>query len=477
MTMRFWLKLAAATSIAGPLSSASSYALAQSPQGGVPVPPHERITLGNGITLIILPRREVPLISFQAVLRGGALGDPQDRPGVASIVAGLLEKGAGTRDAFAFADEVEGVGGSFGASAGSESITVGGQFLARDHELMLNLLADALTEPRFDAAEFEKLRQRHIELIKATKDSDPSELLGAYGRAYLFGKHPYSNPVLGSERSLAAIQYRDVVEYYRSHFGADRLSLVFAGDVDVEWLKHAVTEAFAGWRKAAVPLPVPPQPARKRKRSVLLVDSPGSVQTYFWIGSVGVDKRYPERAALDLVNTLYGGRFTSILNSELRIKSGLSYGAGSGFTRGNAAGEFSIRSFTQTENTVKALDLSLETLARLKKKGVTQEMLDSARAYVLGQYPLTLETAAHWASAMGELELYGLGPDYIESYGPALQSAGLKQAKAVIERAFPDPREVSIVLIGDAAKIRNQLKKYGPVTEMSLTQPSFEPHA
>jgi len=462
--------------MAGTLST-PGYALPQSGLGGIPVPPHERIVLDNGITLIVIPRPEVPLIAFQAVLRGGALGDPQDRPGVAALIAGLLDKGAGARDAFAFADEVEGVGGSFAASAGSESITIGGQFLSRDHELMLSLLADALLRPRLDEAEFDKLRARQIELIKATKDTDPSELLGAYGRSFLFGRHPYSNSVLGSETSLAAIQHRDVLEYHRTQFGADRLSLIFAGDVDTAWLKKAITAAFASWNKALIPLPMPKQPVRSRKRKVLLIDSPGATQSYFWIGSVGVDKRYPERAAVDLVNTLYGGRFTSILNTELRIKSGLSYGAGSGFTRGNAAGEFSLRSFTQTENTIKAIDLSLETLARLKKTGVSREDLDSARAYVLGQYPLTLETAAHWAAAMGELELYGLGPEYIESYAPALKNVGMQNARMVIDKVFPDPREVTIVLIGDGAKIRAQLKKYGPVTEMSLTQPSFAPES
>src|SRR6201994_4182051 len=105
-----------------------------------------------------------------------------------------------------------------------------------------------------------------------------------------------------------------------------------------------------------------PQPAHVRERSVLLVASPGSVQTYFWIGNVGVDRHYPHRAALDLVNTLYGGRFTSILNTELRIKSGLSYGARSGFSRGTVAGEFAIRSFAQTENTGQAIDLAIQTL-------------------------------------------------------------------------------------------------------------------
>ena len=469
--MRLLLKLAAATSFLTPLGS--GYALTQPSTGGIQVPPHERVVLDNGVTLVIMPVRDVPLVAFQAILRGGALCDPPDRPGVASLVAGLLEKGADERDAFAFADAVEGAGGSFSASAGAESIMVSGQFLARDQGLMLELLADALLHPRLEPTEFEKLRTRQIELIKAAKDSDPSELIGTYGRAFLFSDHPYGRPIFGSERSLAAITHDDVVRYYRQHFGADRLTLIFAGDVDPASLRRAVGKAFGRWPKATATLPELTEPARLRGRRVLLIDSPGAVQTYFWIGNVGVNKRFPARAALDLVNTLYGGRFTSILNTELRVKSGLSYGARSSFVRGTVAGEFAIRSFTQAENTAKALDLVMETLTRLRNDGIDGEMLDSARAYVLGQYPLSLETAADWAAAMGELELFGLGPDYIEGYGPALRAVKREDATDVIEKVFPSVDDLSIVLIGDARKIREQIARFGPVTEMSLTDPVF----
>jgi predicted Zn-dependent peptidase len=211
-----------------------------------------------------------------------------------------------------------------------------------------------------------------------------------------------------------------------------------------------------------------------RERSVLLIDSPGSVQTYFWIGNVGVDRRYPARAALDLVNTLYGGRFTSILNTELRINSGLSYGARSGFTRGAVAGEFAIRSFTQTENTGKAIDLALQTLTRLKTDGVTGEMLDSARSYLLGQFPMEFETAADWAAALGDIELYRLPADYINGYASALRQVTVKESRTVIEQAFPSADSLAIVLIGDAARIREQVKGYGPVTEVALTRPAFD---
>jgi len=472
MIGRFFLKMAAATWQAAPRGPTNVLAKAG---GGVHVPPHERFVLDNGVTLLIVPRRDVPLVAFNAVLRGGSLGDQPAKPGVASLLAGLLEKGAGKRDAFAFADAVEGVGGSFAAGANAESISVRGQFLARDQQLMLELLADALLRPRFEAEELETLRARHIDMIKAAKDADPSELIGLYGRSFVFRGHPYGSPVIGSESSLAAITQQDVLDYYAANFGADRLTLVFAGDVDSSWLRRMVGKHFGRWKKARTPEPQLVAATRVRGREVLLVDSPGAVQTHFWIGNVGVDRRYRQRAALDLVNTLYGGRFTSIINTELRIKSGLSYGARSGFARGTVAGEFAIHSFAETENTEKALDMTLQTLGGLKRDGVTGDMLESARAYVLGQYPLNFETAADWAGALGEVELFGLGPEYIDNYGSELRRVTLQDTRQVIDEAFPAPEALAIVLVGDAARIREQVRRYGAVSEMTLTQPAFDP--
>lgn len=442
---------------------------------GVKVPAHQRFVLPNGLTIILVPKKDVPLIAFSGFVRGGALLDPPDKVGVASLVAGLLERGAGKRSAYEFADAASGVGGSFNASAGAEAISVSGQFLARDRALMIELLADALIRPHFDADEFSSYRDRDIEFIKSAKDSDPSQLLSIYGRAALFGTHPYGRPQGGSERTLAELTQGDVVTYHAQNFGADRTTLVFAGDLDAKWMKQALTAAFGGWAKASsTPVLLAPAP-RISGRRVLLVDSPGAVQTYFWLGNVGVDRHYSGRPALDLVNTLYGGRFTSILNTELRIKSGLSYGANSSFTRGSVPGEFSIRSFTQTVNTGKALDLALATLETLKHGSLAPEMIDSARAYVLGQYPLRLETAANWATALADLEFYGLDKSYIEDYGPALAKVDLAETAAVTADAFPRPVDLVMVLIGDAAQIRETAAKYGAVTEIKLAQPDFAP--
>jgi predicted Zn-dependent peptidase len=439
----------------------------------VKIPPHLRFTLPNGVKLILIPRTDVPLIAFEAVLRGGARLDPDGQEGVASLVAELLTHGAGTRDAYGFADAVEGAGGSLEADAHSDAIVVHGQFLARDRELLLALLADALQRPHFDAAELDKLRARRIEFIKAAKDSEPQSLLGNYGRALLLAGHPYGKPVGGSETTLAGIDRDELLKFYQQHCGADRLTLVFAGDFDPAQLRSEVAAAFGSWRRAAVPLPALSAPARIHGRRILLVDAPGSAQTYFWIGNVGVPRAYAARAALDVTNTAFGGSFGSMLMQALRTRSGLTYSAHAGFHRGAVAGEFAISSFTQTPSTAKALDVALQTLATLKQQGVGEGAINSARSYILGQYALHFESDADWASTLADLDLYQLPDSYIDDYRPQLLRVDAAASRAVVDSAYPGVDDVDIVLIGDAARIRADVAHLGPVVEKSLEAPDF----
>jgi predicted Zn-dependent peptidase len=441
----------------------------------VPVPANLRVTLGNGLKLILVPRHDIPLLAFNLLLRGGAQLDPPGRAGTATLAASLLTHGAGARDAYAFADAVEGAGGNLDADAHAEAIQVHGQFLARDSRLMLELLADAVLHPRFDAGEFAKLRTRRIEELKAAKDSAPQSLLGYYGRALLFAGHPYGRPVGGSEQSLAQITREDVTRFYAAQAGADRATLVIAGDFDPAQIQKDVAAVFGAWPRAAQPLPPLAETRRIAGRRVLLVDAPGSAQTYFWLGNVGVPRRFPQRAALEIAGSAFGGSFGSMLNQELRLKTGLTYSASARFARGTVAGEFAIGSFTQTDNTARAVEVALATLARLRQAGLDAATIDRARNYLLGQYPLAFETPADWAQALGDLDLYGLPESYIGHFGSDLLRADGAAISAVIAAAFPSADDLDIVLIGDAARIGDAAAKFGPLTRMPLSAPDFAP--
>jgi predicted Zn-dependent peptidase len=466
----------AVTILAGTAAGASAIAADESVDHvNVPVPEHQSTTLANGLKLILVPRHDIPLVAFNLLMRGGAQLDPPGRDGTAALVADLLTHGAGSRDAQAFVETVEGAGGNLQAAARGEAIQVQGQFLARDSHLMLQLLADAVLRPHFAAGEFEKLRTRRIEELKAAKDSQTDALLSSYGRALLFAGHPYGRAVGGDESSLSRITHEDITHYYSAQSGADRTTLVIAGDIDVEQIGKDVATIFGSWQRASQPLiPLVP-PARVTGRRVLLVDAPGSAQTYFWLGNVGVPRRYPERAALNMANMSFGGSLASMLNQELRVKSGLTYDAGSRFVRGAVAGEFAISSFTQTANTGRAIDLALTTLGKLKQAALSPEAISSARNYLLGQYPLAFETPADWAIALGDLDLYGLPESYIGQFGSDLLKVDASAIRAVIDTAFPSPDNLDIVLIGDAAQIEAAAAKFGTVTKMSLSAPQFAP--
>ncbi|MGB5687879.1 MAG: pitrilysin family protein [Woeseiaceae bacterium] len=439
------------------------------------LPEYERIELPNGAVLLLSEKHDVPLIGLQAVVRGGSVADPVGQGGLAELLATVMQKGAGSRDAATLAEAAASVGGQLSVDAGVESITVSAEFLSRDAALMIELVADILQRPTLSKDEFAKERSRTIDLIKAAKDSDPSALMPSYGNAFLFPGHPYGNPTYGSESSLAGIEHEDLMQFYGHHFGGDRLILAAVGDFDLAAMKAALAEAFEGWAPAGAALPELAEAEPVQGRRVLLVDKPGATQTYFWIGNVGVPVNYEHRAALNVANTVFGGRFTSMLMTELRVKSGLTYGASSTLDRRAKAGSVTIRSFTETGTTVAAIDMALDVLERLHVKGLDEEMIASARNYIMGQFPPGLETASSLARMFAFLEMYGLDRSYIDDYGPALEGVTPVTVHNTISEVYPRTDSLAFILIGDADRIREAVAKYGEITEMSITDPSFSP--
>ncbi len=444
---------------------------------GVTLPPFHRLELDNGTVLLTSQEPEVPLVSVTAIVRGGAVVDPAEHSGLANLFASLLEKGAGDRDAAQFAEAVDASGGNLRSRADLETITISGTFLARDAGLMVELLADMLLRPALEEDELEKLRDRSINFVRAAKDTNLNALMPIYGQAFLFGEHSYGNPVSGSETTLAEISHEDVLNFYEQQLGGDRLTIAVTGDFDVALMTARLSDAFGNWRPAGAALPDVAAAGQQAGRRVLLIDKPGATQTYFWLGNVGVARDYENRAALDIANTVFGGRFTSMLNTELRLKSGLTYGARSVLSRASQPGSIAISSYTPTESTVEAIDMALGVLGRLHEGGVDETMLVSARNYILGQFPTALETAAQVGSQLAALDAFGLDVSYINDYGAALMSADTEIVAAVIAAVFPAADDLVFVLLGDAELIRDQVSRYGPVIEMPIAEPHFRPQA
>lgn len=441
---------------------------------GIRLPDYQAITLDNGATVLLMPRNDVPLVAASVAVRGGALADAAGKEGTADLLGGMLSKGAGNRDALQFAQALDGAGGSLGFGSSREAITASAQFLSKDSGLMLSLLADALLRPKMEQAEFDKLRKRAIDGIANAKDSDPRQLIGTYAGAWLFRGHPYGRATGGDETSLATITLADLQAFRQQQMGGDRLVIAIAGDFDASAMAAQVKQAFGGWGKAAGTLPQVEAKPRELGRRVLLVDKPGATQTYFALANIGSRHGDPAEAAQDLVHTAFGGRFTSMLNTELRIKSGLSYGASAQLQRPRQPGASQIGSFTKTESTKAAIDLAIATLDRLHRDGLDAATIDSAKRYVAGQFAPGLETAPQLAARLVEMQLYGDSRDAVDGYLGRIAAATPAQV-ADARAVFPASADLAIVAIGDAAKIRAALQGYGPLTEMKLTDPRFSP--
>jgi zinc protease len=448
------------------LAMALATTLVVLPSWSMKLPQTRTVALGNGMKVLLVEKHDVPLIAFHGRIRGGEIADASGKAGTASLTAELLTKGAGKRNASAFSEAIDGVGGEFDTFSDTEALVVRGEFMARDQKLMLELLRDVLMRPAFDVDEFEKLRKRSIDRIASAKDNNPGVVISAYFSAALFGDHPYGRSA--SESSLAAITPDDVNAYFANHVGADRAVLAFVGDFDASKMEKAIRGAFSGWRKAGSPLKGVPAVERVEGRRVLLVDKPDSTQTYFQIGNTGVARNYERRIPLEMVNTAFGGRFTSMLNSELRIRTGLTYGARSVRIEDLAGGSISMSSFTKTESTSEAIDLALDVLGRLHDKGIDDTTLGSIKAYVKGQFPPDLETGTQLAAKLTEIEMYGLGRGEVDDFEKNVEGASVDDMKKTIASVYPKD-DLVFVLIGNAAAIRDAAKKYGEVSEMKIT--------
>ncbi|CAM3714599.1 insulinase family protein [Corallococcus sp. ZKHCc1 1396] len=471
----------AATAITTPSAAAAPAALAKSKTApadkGVTLPAAATVTLKNGTRLLLVEKRELPLVSFSAWLRGGAVTDPAGKEGLAALTAQLLQKGAGSRNAQQFAEAVDGVGGQLEVTPGREAVIITGSFLARDTALMVELLSDMLVRPRFDAQELEKTRARRVSELAAAKDGDPRMLGGTYFDAFLFASHPYGKPVTGSEASLPTLGRDDVLGWAKANLGGDRLILSVVGDFDAKALAAKLESALGGWAPAAQPFAAVPATAPTKGRRVLLVDKPDATQTYFWIGNTGIPRTDPDRVAMEVGNTVLGGRFTSLLNSELRVKTGLTYGARSYLAPGTQAGPVVLFSYTQTDSTGRAIDLALDVLERYRKDGMDDAMLASAQAYVRGQFPPKLETGAQLASKLSELAFFGLPAQDVDGFAGAVSATTRDGVRTVLQRVLPASQDLTFVLIGKAAALRDVARRYGPVTEMKISDKRFTPPA
>jgi predicted Zn-dependent peptidase len=465
--MKRWLLIAVVV-----VAAATATMVLKAQAGGLKLPPHERRKLPNGMTLLLMERHELPLVSFRVIVSAGPVADPAGQEGLASLTAALLRKGTTTRSADQFSKQLDFAGGQFNTDVAADYASVSVQVMKKDTSTGLDLLSDALLNATFPQEEVEKLVQQRVDAIKSDKDQALA-VLPLYFNAFLYGTHLYARPRDGDEKSLPTITRDAVVKFYRDDYTPANTILAVVGDFDRAELGRVLSQRFGSWTgRPATAVDLPDQADVKGKR-LLLVDKPDATQTYYSIGNIGVTRTNPDRVSIRVVNTVFGGRFASMLNTELRIKTGLTYGARSYFDQRKARGPFVISSYTRTETTEKAMDLTLEVVKRLHEKGFSQDELELAKSYIKGQLPPTIETSVQLASQLAQLEFYGLDEHEIDDFYSKIDAMTLEDAQRVIRQYFPLDNLVFVV-IGKASEIGPVVRKYAPqIKTLSISEAGF----
>ena len=414
--------------------------------------------LANGLKVFVIEDDRKPTITLRLMVKAGEALDG-DKPGKASFVASLLNRGTKTRDALAFAQAVDSLGARLDASASADAISVSTSGLTKVTGPLLDLFADAVLNPVFPQAEFAKAQKRTLSSLMAEK-KEPGALSGKLMSKVLFGGHPYG--AITTPESVQAITREDLVAFHAEWFAPNNASLAIVGDVKAAEIIPQIEKTLGGWaRKKVADAPASPVPSMSGV-TVHLLDLPGSVQSNIIICRPGPPRKNPDLAELNVMNAVLGGGFSGRLFQNLREKHGYTYGSSSAFGYNRDAGWFQATAETRNEVTAPAITEILAEIDRIRTEPVPEAELELQRQYNVGNYLLSLENAGRVATRVQDIEFYGLEADFYRTYAKRMADVTVAKAKALAEKHL-STKDTAIVVVGDAKQIRAGLEKLGKV--------------
>ncbi len=440
-------------------------------QDNFKLPAYETFTLDNGLEVYFVVQKEVPLVHFRAVFPAGVRYDSNEKSGLADLTATALPFGTKNFSKSKIEETLDFLGASISTSASTEAATLAASFVNKDLDQVLPILVDMITQPAFPSEEVEKQLQRNIAGIDQMRES-PRSVIGNYFNAMVYQNHPYANPASGTKASLSNIQPKDVASFYKRHYTPSQSVLAVVGDFDPEQMRSLLNASFRGWTSKESSSLATQAVEAPSQAQVTVVHKADARETTMLIGGIGVPRNTPDYIGIQLINTILGGRFTSWLNDELRVNSGLTYGARSGFTALKEGGTFSMSTFTANETTQPTIELALKTYQKLLEEGVDEKTLTSAKNYMKGQFPPDFETNAAIARFLTDAFVYDIPLNYIDTFNTSVNQITVQRAKEIIATYFPS-EQLQMVFIGNASIITPIVSKYGLVKQFDISEDRF----
>ena len=403
----------------------------------------------SGITAWLVEEHSLPIVSVSAAFRGGAAMDPVQKLGLANMVSGLLDEGAGDLDSNAFQSRLADKAIRMSFDADKDTFSASMRMLSEFKDEAFDLLALALTKPRFDQAAVERIRSQIIVGIKYS-EQDPQTIMAKTWRAAYFGDHPYGHDTQGTPETVAAITPDDLRTFVKERFAKDNLYVAVVGDVTPDELRGLLDKAFGGLPGKSVPYIMPPVTPAAGKVIRVPKDVPQAVVEF---GEEGILRKDPDWYPAYVMNyILGGGGFTSRLTEVVREKNGLAYTVGTGLSPLDYAGIFAGFVGTDAKTVDKSKELIEQEVSRMARDGVTQEELDAAKSYLTGSYPLNFDTSGKIAGQLLGVQMEGLGLDYIDKRNSMVEAVTLDQVNAAAKRLLKPDNMLWVIVGGSKAE-------------------------
>ncbi len=419
-----------------------------------------RVDLPNGLKIRFVPYGDVPKATVRLVVQTGNVDEAANEVWLADLMADMLEQGTATRSAEQLAREVALMGGELGVNVSSNQSNIGADVFSESAPALVRLIADVARNPKFPESELARLKDdmvRNLAIQRSTPQSAAQErFLGV-----LYPNHPYGR-LFPTEEMLRAFTLDQVRAFHDRHFGAARAFVYVVGRFDQAAVESAIRSAFGDWKAGNPATRVTVTPVAKR--ATYFVPRPGAVQSTLLIGLPVVDPSSPEYLPLTVMNSLLGGSFGSRITSNIREQKGYTYSP-QGYIDTRLGASFWAELADVTTNvTGPSIKEILYEVERLRTEPPTAAELTGIQNYLAGTFVLRNSSRGGIANQLAFLDLYGLSEDYLRTYVQkvyALTPADIQR----LAQTYIDPARLAIVVVGDPAVAREQIRPYGVITE------------
>ncbi|MGB9179085.1 MAG: pitrilysin family protein [Pyrinomonadaceae bacterium] len=427
------------------------------------IPTPYETTLPNGLQLVMVEDKRLPLVSFRLAFRTGDSHDPRDLPGLTDMMTGLLTEGTETRTSKQIADEVARLGAHLSAGANADYTTVAASALAIYSDEILELLADVALRPSFPENEVQLAKQNTKQALIQQR-AIPSFLANERLSRVLFGQHPYGT-ITATQESVDALTREKLSSFHRSMFLPNNAVLVVVGDVQRDALTERINELFGNWERRETAKEEFPAPPVRSERAIYLVDRPGSAQSNIIIANLGITRTSPDYFPMLLMHTVLGANASSRLFMNLREDKGYTYGAYSNLDTRRNSGTFRASAEVRTPVTGDSLKEFFHELERIRNEAVSEEEIADAKNYLTGVFPIRIETQEGLIDQLMQIKMFGLPADYLQNYRERILAVTAADIQRVA-RQYVTPDKVAIVVVGDANAITDQIKSFSQKIEL-----------